>query len=296
MRQKHHKNKKKILVAGGDLRYGYTAAALADDFETYAVGFQSVVSEKVQLAESVADKIPLCDVLVLPMPVSDDGILINAPFSQRNLPISHLLTALTPEALVLGGKFGKSQEIFEQSGFEVIDYLAREEFSTRNAVPTAEGAIQIMLEEMPCTICGSHILILGFGRIGSRLAATLHAMGAEVTVVARNVVKRAEAEMLGCRSIAFSELENAVREADVICNTVPALVLTAPILEQIRQDALILDLASKPGGVDWESAQTLGKRVVWALSLPGKTAPVTAGQIIAKTILHILDERGILDV
>ncbi|MDE6087931.1 MAG: dipicolinate synthase subunit DpsA [Oscillospiraceae bacterium] len=294
MRQKNHE--KKILVAGGDLRYGYTAASLADHLETYAVGFQSAVSDQVQLVESVADKIPLCDVLVLPMPVSDDGILVNAPFSQRNISISHLLTTLKPGALVLGGKFGKSQEIFEQSGFETMDYLVREEFSTRNAVPTAEGAIQIMLEEMPCTICGSQILILGFGKIGSRLAATLHAMGAEVTVVARNVVKRAEAEMLGCRSVAFSELEHAVKDADVICNTVPALVLTESILEQIRQDALILDLASKPGGVDWDAAQTLGKRVVWALSLPGKTAPVTAGRIIAKTILHILDERGILDV
>ncbi|MDE5753966.1 MAG: dipicolinate synthase subunit DpsA [Oscillospiraceae bacterium] len=287
--------KKRILVAGGDLRYGYTAASLADHLETYAVGFQSAVSEKVQLVETSAEDLPLCDVLVLPMPVSDDGILVNAPFSQRNISIRGLLSALKPGALVLGGKFGKSQGIFDQAGIETADYLAREEFSTRNAVPTAEGAIQIMLEEMPCTICGSQILILGFGRIGSRLAATLHAMGAEVTVAARNVVKRAEAEMLGCQSITFSGLENAVKHADVICNTVPALVLTEPILQQIQQNALILDLASKPGGVDWDAAQTLGKRVIWALSLPGKTAPVTAGEIIAKTILHILDERGMLD-
>ncbi|MDE6776335.1 MAG: hypothetical protein K2J25_00190, partial [Oscillospiraceae bacterium] len=115
---------------------------------------------------------------------------------------------------------------------------------------------------------------------------------AKVTVVARNVVKRAEAELLGCESMAFSELENAVKNFDVICNTVPAQVITKPVLEKIQENALILDLASKPGGIDLESAQMLNRRVVWALSLPGKTAPITAGEIIAKTILHILDERG----
>ena len=63
----------------------------------------------------------------------------------------------------------------------------------------------------------------------------------------------------------------------------------------MQSDALILDLASKPGGVDWDAAQALGRRVVWALSLPGKTAPFTAGEIIAKTILHMLetDEGGV---
>ncbi|MDE7094073.1 MAG: dipicolinate synthase subunit DpsA [Oscillospiraceae bacterium] len=287
-------NKKIILVAGGDLRYGYTAGKLAEQFETYAMGFtrQVIPFETVKLAESRADGLPMCDVLVLPMPVSDDGVLVNAPFSRRNISVKSLLPLLKPNALVLGGKFGKSQEIFQESGFEMIDYLAREELATRNAVPTAEGAIQIMLEEMASTIYGSKIMILGFGRIGSRLALLLQAMGAKVTVVARNVVKRAEAELLGCESMAFSELENAVKNFDVICNTVPAQVITKPVLEKIQENALILDLASKPGGIDLESAQMLNRRVVWALSLPGKTAPITAGEIIAKTILHILDERG----
>lgn len=289
--------KKTILVAGGDLRYGYTAGKLAEYFETYAMGFtrQVIPFETVELAESMADGLPICDVLVLPMPVSDDGVLVNAPFSRRNISIKGLIPLLKPNALVLGGKFGKSQSIFEEAGIEMVDYLAREELSTRNAVPTAEGAIQIMLEEMASTIYGSKIMILGFGRIGSRLASTLQAMGAKVTVVARTIVKRAEAEMLGCETMSFSELEDCASGFDVICNTVPAQVITKSVLEHIREDALILDLASKPGGVDWESAQTLGRRVVWALSLPGKTAPITAGEIIAKTILHILDERGILD-
>ena len=283
--------KKTILVAGGDLRYGYTAGALAEKFQTYAVGLaRQSISENTILLESPAD-IPMSDILVLPMPVSDDGVFVNAPFSQSHISIKNLISKLKPGAVVFGGKFGKAQKLFDEANLTTIDYLAREELSTRNAVPTAEGAIQLMLEEMPRTIYGSRILILGFGRIGKYLAPVLHAMGAEVTVAARDVVKRAQAEMSGCDSIPFTELEQQAGQFDVICNTVPAKVLTENVLANISPDTLILDLASKPGGVDWEAAQTLGRRVVWALSLPGKTAPVTAGEIIATTILHILDER-----
>lgn len=289
-------SKKTIIVAGGDLRYGYTAAALSKKFDTYAVGFtRQIVPEQVKLIESAADGLPMCDILVLPMPVSDDGVLVNAPFSQSNLSLKGLISRLKPGAVVFGGKFGKAKALFEESNIETIDYLACEELSTRNAVPTAEGAIQMMLEEMPRTIYGSEILILGFGRIGSRMAYLLQAMGADVTVAARDVVKRAQAEMLNCQSIAFTELEACAEKFDVICNTVPAKVITESVLEKIQKDALILDLASKPGGIDWDAAQKLGKRVVWALSLPGKTAPVTAGEIIAKTILHLLEERRTAD-
>ncbi len=283
-----------ILVAGGDLRYGYTASALARKYDVCAVGFtrQILPDTRLRIVESAADGLPMCDVLVLPMPVSDDGVLINAPYSRQNLPLTGFIPLLKPGAVVLGGKFGKTDTLFRDAGIETVDYLAREEFSTRNAVPTAEGAIQIMLEEMPRTIFGSTVLILGFGRIGSRMAAALHALGADVTVAARDVADRARAEMLGCHSLTYAALQETAGLFDVVCNTVPAKVLTADVLKGMQPETLILDLASKPGGVDWEAAQELGRRVVWALSLPGKTAPVTAGEIIATTITHILEERG----
>lgn len=283
-----------ILVAGGDLRYGYTARALAGQYDVCAVGFtrQIVPFEEVKLAESAADGLPMCDVLVLPMPVSEDGVLVNAPYSRRNLSLSGFIPFLKSDAVVFGGKFGKAEALFREAGIETADYLAREELSTRNAVPTAEGAIQIMLEEMPRTIFGSRVLILGFGRIGSRMADMLHALGAEVTVAAREVSDRAKAEMLGCRSVQYASLPELAGRFDVICNTVPAKVVSAEVLEAMQPETLVLDLASKPGGVDWDAAQALGRRVVWALSLPGKTAPVTAGEIIAKTITHMLEERG----
>ncbi|MGM9936476.1 MAG: dipicolinate synthase subunit DpsA, partial [Candidatus Ornithomonoglobus sp.] len=76
-------------------------------------------------------------------------------------------------------------------------------------------------------------------------------------------------------------------------NTVPALILTGEVLEKVRQDTLIIDLASKPGGIDFDAAAELGLRVIWALSLPGRVAPVTAGIIIKDTITNILSEMEV---
>lgn len=283
--------KKTILVAGGDLRYVYTARKLLEDYDVCAVGFtrQFLPDAAIRLAESAADGLPACDALVLPMPVSDDGVLVNAPFSRQALSLSSFLPRLKPDALVFGGKFGKARELFEDAGFPVIDYLASEELAACNAIPTAEGAVQILLEEMPRTLCGSRILVLGFGRIGTRLAYILSALGAKVTVAARQSADRSRAYQLGCEAMDYPQI--TPEDFDVLCNTVPAKVITREILGRLSPEALVLDLASKPGGVDLDAAKEYGSRVVWALSLPGKTAPVTAGEIIAGTIGHLMEER-----
>ncbi len=290
-------NKKTILVAGGDLRYVYTAGALARQFHVHAAGFTGrvVPFENITLTESAGEDFPACDVLVLPLPVSEDGVLVQAPFSRQSLSLKKLAACVKPDGIVLGGRFGKAEQLFRELGIPTVDYLDREELSTLNAIPTAEGALQILLEEMPAAIYHSRFLVLGFGRIGSRLAAVLHALGGRVTVASRDVVELARAEMLGCRAMPLAELHQHAADFDVICNTIPAQVVDADFLADLKGDPLLLDLASKPGGIDWEAAQKYNRRAVWALSLPGKTAPITAGEIIARTIFNILKERGVSD-
>jgi len=80
---------------------------------------------------------------------------------------------------------------------------------------------------------------------------------------------------------------------DIVFNTVPAMVLDRDLLFKLNKEALIIDLASKPGGVDFLAAEELGIKTIHALGLPGKTAPVSAARIIKDTIYNILEERGI---
>ncbi|MEG2939200.1 MAG: dipicolinate synthase subunit DpsA, partial [Oscillospiraceae bacterium] len=57
-------------------------------------------------------------------------------------------------------------------------------------------------------------------------------------------------------------------------------------------DCFVLDLASAPGGTDFEYAKRNGFDTELALSLPGRVAPKTAGGIIKDTVLNMIEERG----
>ena len=174
---------------------------------------------------------------------------------------------------------------------KVYDFLNREEMQVCNAVPTAEGAIEIAISETPFTLHNSNCLVLGYGKVGKILAKSLDALGAKTYVSARKYADLALIEGHGCYPLTVSEAKSRLGEFDIIFNTVPALILSKNELLHIRRDTLVIDLASKPGGVDFETAKELGIHVVWALSLPGRVAPVTAGIIIKDTIINMLREE-----
>lgn len=161
-----------------------------------------------------------------------------------------------------------------------------------NAVPTAEGAIEIAMTETPFTLHGSKCLVTGYGRIGKILSKMLCGIGARVSVEARKFADLAHIEGNSCKAVPLCELVHHVGEFDVIFNTVPYLIFDADMLRRLKKDALLIDLASRPGGVDFEAAKQMGIRVIWALSLPGKVAPVSAGAIIKDTIVNVMQEMG----
>ncbi len=288
-----------FLVVGGDLRQVYTAEALSErNYKVYAAGFDNNISfsEKIIPVTGILEMPEKADVIVLPLPASQNGIFVNTPFCKNNIPLTSLSSVLRDDGLVLGGKLDeKTVEIFNKHSVKAIDYFEREELSVLNAVPTAEGAIQIAMEEMATTIYGQRVLITGFGRISKVLAKILCAMGAEVTVTARKYAALSWAEIYGCKTVHTSMLEESIDSYDLILNTIPSVILSEKLLKKIGKDTLIIDLASKPGGVDFDAARMQGLKVVWALSLPGKVAPISSGKIIASTVFNILKERRITD-
>jgi len=181
----------------------------------------------------------------------------------------------------------------EERGLILRDYFAREELALLNAVPTAEGAIQIAMEELPVTLHDARALIVGFGRVGRALAPRLQGLGTKVTVAARSCEQRALAQSMGLNTERLTGLCEWLCSYDLVVNTAPGPVLGVEELAALKEGALVIDLASKPGGVDFTSAAALGTRVVWALSLPGKVAPVTSGRYIMDTVYHIMEETGV---
>ena len=161
-----------------------------------------------------------------------------------------------------------------------------------NAIPAAEGAVELILKAIPRTIHNSRILILGYGRIGKVLSRILHGFGAEVWVEARKYSDLSWIEAFGYKPVHLQDIERYITDMDVIVNTIPYLLITEEVLNKIRPNCYLLDLASKPGGIDFEHAQKLGFKVDWALGIPGKVAPLTAAQIIKRTIDNVLQEGG----
>ena len=284
----------KFLVVGGDLRQVYLAGMLAKSYTVYAAGFDRnlISSDRIKLIDNLITLPERVNYIVLPLQASNDGVMVNAPYCRQSIPLVGLTSVIEENGIVFGGKMNNAvKSIFNKCGLDTVDYLDREELNVLNAVPTAEGAIQIAMEELATAIYGQKALVTGFGRISKVLVKILNGLGAETAVAARKYSDLAWAEIMGCEGIHISRLEEKINEYNIVFNTVPAVILNERILGRISKDALIIDLASKPGGVDFDAAAREGIKVVWALSIPGKVAPITSGEIIAGTIINILKER-----
>ena len=241
--------RKQFAVVGGDARQAAAARALAR--AGYSVGGP--------------EKIAVADYILLPLPLD-----------AARTPLAELLRAARPGTLALGGMLSaEAKAIAAEAGVELVDYFAREELTIRNAIPTAEGCIGILMAERSRTLWG----------------VRLGALGAQVTAAARRPAQRALAESFGLRSVAIGRLGQLAPAFDTVVNTVPAQVLSAEVLARLRPESLIVDLASRPGGTDFEAARRLGHRAIHALSLPAACAPETAGEAVAQTVCEMIGQR-----
>ena len=206
------RNIETFAVIGGDLRSAYLAGLLAaDGYKVITSGFDSTdLPPCVTGCTNPAQATTLADCVILPLPVTTDGSNINAPFSRMRITLDQVLNALAPHQSLVGGAVSDivRREV-ESRGMAIHDYLQREELAIANSVPTAEGAIQLAMEELPITISGARCLITGYGRVGQALARLLVALGANVTVAARKFSDLARAQTLGCETLEIQHLENA---------------------------------------------------------------------------------------
>lgn len=279
---------------GGDKRQIYTSMLLANEgYRVKTYGLEKS-DETCMCTYSAEECIKNADVVVLPMPYSKDKVNVNAPFASKQISVSDIVSSVKKDAVIFVGIADRTfDDLCSVAGVKYVDYGKREELAIMNAVPTAEGALMIATENTKHTIHSSKCLVIGYGRIGKILSSYLKALGADVVAAARKSADIALIKVMGIRSALTSELSNGIESYDIIFNTVPNLILDFSLLHKTDPNVLIIDLASKPGGVDLDTAKALNRKAIWALSLPGKTAPYTAGKIIKDTMLNILEEMEV---
>jgi dipicolinate synthase subunit A len=277
-------------VLGGDRRQIYLAESLArDGYEVCACGFDRAEFSADVRKATLEKLISACGIVILPLPVTLDGVHLKTDYGAEQIVLDDTFAEKMRGKRVFGGMMKRlygTSAVWKE--IDAADYYTREEFAVRNAIPTAEGAIEIAMREYPGTVSGSRCLVAGFGRVGKTLARMLHGIGAQVTAAARRPADLAWVESLGCRPIQTARIGGG--DYDMIFNTIPSMIFSRHVLSELRGCSLLVDLASAPGGVDFDAAEKIGIKAILAPSLPGRVAPKTAGEIIRDTVYCMMGE------
>ncbi len=286
---------KAISVVGGDLRIIKVVEILIrDGYKVYTFGMELSEElmdiQELEMCPTLDEAVKNARIVLGPIPLTSDRKNLSMPFSNVKLPIEEFAKKIANKTLIAGNYPEAMKKDLKDNNINFIDIAKREEFVVLNAIATAEGTIQIAMEETQRTIHGNKILVMGFGRIGKVLAKMLSGLGAEVYCEARRDDDLAWIKVYGYKPIHLMNLDNYLDQFDIIINTIPFQVLDDEKLALVRKDVVIIDLASNPGGVDIKAAKNRGLKLIWALSISGKVAPLTSAEYIVETLYHVLKE------
>lgn len=273
-----------ISMIGGDLRIVRLAELYSKEGnKVYTYGLEEYFNKNknnnVIICSNEKEAVDKSEIIVSGVPISKDGIHISAPYSKKEINLDDVKKLLNNKVFVAGNI---PTEFYNES-IKNIDLLKIEELTILNAIPTAEGTIKIIIEQMEQTIHESKILICGYGRIGKILCKRLSSFGANIYCAARRDSDLAWIREAGYFPVRYSEIKKYAAAIDVVINTVPVTILKEE-LKSFKNDVLIIDVASNPGGIDKEKAKDLKLKVITALGIPGKEMPISAASYIKEII------------
>lgn len=284
-----------IAMLGGDRRELILLQELLQTgADVVAVGYPPLPElGRAVRVESVPEAVGGAQAVIAPMSNTDEAGVVRAvldPQAILQLDEEAFRRMAPGTPLLIGAAKPIIEELAARYQIRLIQTAEQDEIAILNSIPTAEGAIWRAMGEMPTTIHGSRCVVLGFGRCGVTLARMLKSLGAHVTVAARNPSQIARAFEMGLNPMHLKDLAKVLPEVDLVFNTVPAMVLTRPLLSRLPAEGLVIDIASAPGGTDFAAARQLGVKAILELGIPGRVAPRTAGQILARTIPLLIAE------
>lgn len=278
-----------FIIIGGDSRQIYMAEYL--DALGYNVSIYGLPEKSKKCIADLKYETESKDAVILPLPVTKDGKYVFSVVPMKET-VDEIISFIKPEQAVFAGMISKGLESkIKKKDAKVYDYFRREEVTVMNTVPTVQGILKAVIDNIDYTVFSSKCAIFGYGRVAKITADTLSSLGSEITVCARKYGDLALAQTKGYDSCMINEFYKAAHNYNIIINTVPSLVIDKKILENVKKDCLIIDVASSPFGVDFTAAYDLGLNAVQCSSLPGKVAPKSAGKIIADGILNIIKEE-----
>jgi len=286
----------KIAIIGGDARQLEIVRKLTEQHAQLSlVGFEQLDHAFAGATKEKIDNVDfsMIDAIILPVKGTDLNGQVDTIFSNEKVFLTEELLEITPSHCTIYSGITNDflNGIISRTNRSLVQLFNRDDVAILNSIPTVEGTIMMAIQHTDTTIHGSNILVLGLGRVGMSVARTFHALGGKVKVAASESEHLARILEMGLTPIPLPELEKAVCDIDICINTIPHLVVTSSVIEKMPLHTLIIDLASKPGGTDFQYAEKRGVKALLAPSLPGIVAPKTAGNILAEVLSQLLQEE-----
>ena len=284
-----------ILLLGGDARALEIIHKLSElDAAVTLVGFDGLHTQLDGAVHASYDEslFENADVVVLPAVGTDDEGCITAVFSSEKLKLQDAHIARLPKHSTVYTGMAKPylRKLCDSHNIKLVELLDRDDVAIYNSIPTAEGAVMLAIQNTDITIHGAECLVLGLGRTGLTLARTLQGLGARVRAGVLAEADFARAHEMGFRPFYTANLEHHMSNPDLIFNTIPTMIVAAQMIAKLPSRAVIIDLASKPGGTDFRFAERRGIKAILAPGLPGIVAPRTAGRIMADCLSRLIQD------
>lgn len=285
----------KVAIIGGDARQLEVIRKLTEqNASVYLIGFDQLDhgftgASKVKINEL---KFREMDCLILPVSATSLNGVVATVFSNEEVILTkEMLDKTPPHCVVYSGISNHYLNALTQSANrKLVQLFERDDVAIYNSIPTVEGILMMAIQHTDYTIHGSKVMVLGLGRIGMSIARTFSAIGAKVSVAAKESSQLARITEMGLTPVQIEELKDSIEPIDICINTIPAMVLDQKVLLRMTPKSLIIDVASHPGGTDFEFAEKQGIKALMAPGLPGIVAPKTAGQIIANVLCMLISE------
>lgn len=278
-------------VIGGDMRQVYLVQELAkEDIKICHFALCQAPNAFSMSASSLNEAICASSCILCPIPLCKKGHLLNQSAYEKELSIDEILPNLKENQFFFGGcipEYFKKMAL--KKGVYIFDFMEETSLSIFNTIATAEGAICEAIKESPLNLWHSQCAVLGYGKCGCTLTNALKGMACHVYVAANPKEEQARGRLIADQVGNLEDFGKNVSKFDFIFNTIPSLVISDKLLKQMKSTVTILDIASMPGGVDFEAARQLGVHAFLCPGLPGKYSPLSSAKGIKETMETLLN-------
>lgn len=233
------------------------------------------------------------DIIVCGTPFLKNEIYLNCDF-YSGYPVNTFISLLKSGQLVFAGQIPSDIILREkQNDITFVDVLKDKNVVWNNAMLTAEALISKIITHTDFAISGSNALIMGFGKCGTNIAAKLNALDCNVSIYDHTPEHLTQAESFGYEPLEYSQLNEKIKDFDIIINTVPSEILSDFHMSLIDNSCVLFEIASKPYGFNKELVNKYNLSLITCPGLPGECSPKSAGELIAKSIISYLERTGI---